>query len=70
MTVISIINRDHGIIHKNLEETYDELKIRGRIKTIQSTTKISQETWKDLEKNGFHPDSSKKTLVRVGVKNL
>ena len=43
MSVIPIIGGTRGTVSKNLEKKFDELEIRGRFETIQ-TSKIETDT--------------------------
>ena len=49
VTVILIINGALGIISKGLVKKQEEIKIRGRVKTIQTIINISQNTEKSPE---------------------
>ena len=68
VTVILIVVGALGMISKCLERTPEELEIRGRIKTIQ-TTELSEESWRPGE-TCCHSDSSERPPADASVKNL
>ena len=74
LMVIPIVNGAPGTLLKCLEEILEELKIGGRIKSLQTTvlsrwTRISTRLMKN-EKTYRHSDSSERQPAYISVKHL
>ena len=69
MTVIQIVVHALGLVPKCLEKKLEKLRIKGRIKTIQTTTLNSQKSPGDLRKLAVTSEISERTPTDAGVKN-
>ena len=74
VTVIQVVFGTLGTISKCLEKKLEELKIRGRIKTIWTTALLRTarylEECRKPEEIYCYLDSSEKPQIKTGVKNL
>ena len=73
VTVISIIVNGFLSVHKRLERGFEQLEIRGRIETLQTTVllksdRLSEESMRP-EDTCCHLDSSERPLANIGMKN-
>ena len=73
VTVMLIVIRALGTITNGLVPELEELEIRGRVETIQTTASLRsalkyKESWR-LEETCCHSDSSEKLLTNAGTKN-
>ena len=72
VTVIPIVISALGTFTEGLVQELEELEIRGRMKTIQTTALLGSariESWR-LEETCCHSDSSGKSFANAGVKTL
>ena len=73
VTTIPIVIGAFGRVTKGLVQELEDLEIRGRIETIQTTALLDrleywEESWR-REKTCFYLESSVKLSGRAGVKN-